>query len=164
MPTRLSALSHQLLSEIQVASRKFDDASFAIPPNAQAFPACNRMVDAWSPMDDVWGASHTGIGETYVYAIVEADGRAHDLTVYGGSKGLQRKVTKAARRWNFYPAHCGATTVASEFVFPLVRVVRGFDSSGTSSDSYQSNTSSYDIFRPYNYPPDAADINTYRVP
>ena len=49
-----------------------------------------------------WAISGNEIGEVYVYAIVEADGPVHDLTVYGGhNKWMEKQVSKLVRRWNF---------------------------------------------------------------
>ena len=146
------------LSDIQVTTRTFDDASFAVPRGANAFPACGRAAAAWPLLDEPWEISRTRVGEVYVYAIVEADGRAHDLTIYGGSKWVQREVSKMARKWDFVPARCGRTTIASEAVLPLVRVYGAGDSSGASSDSYSTSSASSLFDRPQNL---NTDINNY---
>jgi hypothetical protein len=150
---------HIELSDIHVTSKKLDDASFAAPQGALAFPACDAMSRAWMATSPDWTIPGTGRGEVYLYAIVEADGSAHDLSVYGGhSKRLQRKVAKLVRDWNFLPARCGSTEVASEVLLPLVRVGPQWDSTGTSSDSYSTSSASSMFDRPQNL---NTDINNY---
>jgi hypothetical protein len=150
---------HVEFSEIQVASKKFDNASFAVPEGARAFSVCNGVAAARATVDSDWTVSSNEMGKVYVYAVVEADGSA-DLVIFGGSKRLRREVSKAARKWNFYAAHCGATTIASEAVFPLVRVVPGLDSSGTDNTiprpSWYQDSSPFDRSCCL-----STDINTY---
>jgi len=113
-----------------------------------------------SLQDSNWTTSGGEMGDVYVYAIVEADGGLHDLTVYGGHRRwMEKEVSRLTRRWKFAAAQCGATTIASEVVLPLVRVFYGSDS-GTSSSTYESrdNTSSYD---PFARNPTSTDINNY---
>ncbi|HEX3095166.1 MAG TPA: hypothetical protein VHW72_21175 [Candidatus Angelobacter sp.] len=150
---------HVELSEIQVTGRKFDDASFAVPQGARVFPVCDGMDTARTTVDSDWTVSRTEMGKVYVYAVVEADGRVHDLTVYGGQKWMEKQVSKAARNWNFFPARCGRTAVASEVLLPLVRPAAEWDySSGTSSDSYSTSSASSMFDRPQNL---NTDINNY---
>jgi hypothetical protein len=156
---------HVELSEIQVIRRRFDEASFAVPQDARAFTICNGITRAeGAGLDSDWGISRTGVGEIYVYAIVERDGSAHDLAVYGGSKWMEKQVSKAARKWNFYPAHCGRTMIASEVVLPVVHMEPGLDPRTNSSSDSSTTPNSVDIFRPYTYNSDSTDINTYRNP
>jgi len=163
-PTRMELTQpgeprHVELSEIQVTGRKFDDASFAVLQGARAFHVCDGMATARATVDSDWTVSRTEMGKVYVYAVVEADGRVHDLTVYGGDKWMEKQVSKAVRKWNFLAAQCGTTAIASEVVFPLVRpALESY--SGTSSYSYDSrdNTSTYD---PFARNPTSTDINNY---
>jgi hypothetical protein len=120
------------LSEIQVTSRKFDDASFAVPKGAQAFAVCDGMSAARPILSDGWASARPQQGEIYLYAVVEADGRAHDMKVYG-HKWEQGYVVKLASRWGFYPAQCSGTAVASEMLLPLVRVYPSEPYSSTES-------------------------------
>jgi hypothetical protein len=150
---------HIELSNIQVTSKNFDDASFAAPQGALAFPVCDAMARAWTATGPGWTIPSAGKGEVYLYAIVEADGSVHDLSVYGGhNKGLQRKAAKLVRDWNFIPARCGRTDVASEVLLPLVRMATYWGSTGTSSDSYSTSSASSLFDRPQNL---NTDINNY---
>ena len=123
---------HVAISEIQVTNRKFEDAKFAAPEGARTFPLCTGLTTTLTAAPGSgWVGSHTDIGEVYVYAVVEADGRLHDLTVYGAQhKWMEKDVSKLARKWKFLPPECGARTIAAEIVLPLVRVA-AVDSSGT---------------------------------
>lgn len=152
---------HVELSEIQVTSRKFDDASFAVPQGARAFALCNGEAKFQARLQDSnWISSGGEMGDVYVYAIVEADGSMHDLTIYGGQhKWMEKEVSKLARRWKFAAPQCGAATIAAEGVLPLVRVAPERDySSGTSSDSYSTSSASSMFDRPQNL---NTDINNY---
>jgi len=152
---------HVELSEIQVTSRNFEDASFAVPQGARAFALCNGAARPQARLQDAnWITSGGETGDVYVYAIVEADGSMHDLMVYGGHhRWMEKEVSRLTRRWKFPAVQCGATMIASEVVLPLVRVAFGSDS-GTSSSTYDSrdNTSSYD---PFARNPTSTDINNY---
>ena len=129
---------HVELSEIQVISGKFDDASFAVPQGARAFALCNGAARPQVQLQDSnWTTSGREMGDVYVYAIVEADGSLHDLTVYGGHhRWMEKEVSRLTRRWKFAAAQCGATTIASEVVLPLVHVAPDWSgSSGTNTYS-----------------------------
>ncbi|SRR5579871_368686 len=123
---------HVAISEIQVTKRRFEDVSFAVPQGARAFPVCAGLTTTLTAaLDSHWVGSNTGIGEVYVYAIVEADGRLHDLTVYGAQhKWMEKDVSKLARKWKFLAPECGTRTIAAEIVLPLVHVTP-VDFSGT---------------------------------
>ncbi len=146
---------HVQLSEIQVTGGKFADANFAAPQDARVFPVCDSMATARATVDSDWTVSRNEMGKVYVYAVVEADGRVHDLTVYGGDKWMEKQVSKAVRKWNFLAAQCGTTAIASEVVFPLVRPAP--ESYSYSYDS-RDNTSTYD---PFARNPTSTDINNY---
>lgn len=127
-PTRIEfkedvAPRHAELSAIRVASRKFDTADFVVPREAHAFAVCSATTRAFPVTGTEWSIPSRQKGEVYLYAIVEADGSAHDITAYGTkSKRLQRHVKQSALNWNFAPARCGGTAVASEILLPLKRV------------------------------------------
>ena len=140
---------HLEFLNITVDGRIFDDARFAPPLGALAFGVCNRMAAATATIGEGWAVAGMQPGEIYLYAIVEADGRVHDLKAYGNKyKWVQREVTKRAQRWSFSPAQCGATAVASEILVPLARVY-SYDWGSGSSSSYEpsNNLSSFDYFR-----------------
>jgi hypothetical protein len=141
---------HLEFAQVHVTSQTFDDVRFAQPQGALAFAGCNRMAAALPLAGGDWTILNRQRGEVYLYAIVEADGRVHDLKAYGtNDKGLQREVTKQALNWNFVPARCGKTAVASEILLPLNRVYSYDWVSGSSSCFYTCNTMpSTDYFRP----------------
>ena len=146
------------LSEIHVTGRKFDDTNFAAPQGARAFPVCNGRTATWASWDFDWGTSATENGEVYVYAIVEADGSVHDLTVFGGQyRWMEKEVSKITHRWRFLPALCGSTAITSEAVWPLRRMDWNPGESGPVSWGGEGHTPSQSDFRTY-YPPDAANI------
>jgi len=136
-PTKIELMQpgkpmHVAISEIQVTSRRFGNAKFAVPEGARAFPVCTGLTTTLTDAPGSgWVGSHTDIGEVYVYVVVEADGRLHDLTVYGAQhKWMEKDVSKLAHKWKFLPPECGARTIAAEIVLPLVRIAP-MDSSGT---------------------------------
>jgi hypothetical protein len=151
---------HVELSEIQVTGRKFDDASFAVPQGARAFAVCDGKPTVRDTLNSDWLVSDSPMGQVYVYAVVEANGRVHDLTVYGWrDKRLVKRLSKQVRDWTFLAARCGYTAIASEAVWSVVRVAPKLDySSGTSSDSYSTSSASSMFDRPQNL---NTDINNY---
>jgi hypothetical protein len=141
---------HLEFAQVHVTSQTFDDVRFAQPQGALAFAACNRMAAALPLAGGDWAILNRQRGEVYVYAIVEADGRVHDLKAYGtNDKWLQREVTKQAQNWRFAPARCGSTAVASEMLVSLVRRAPVFEPE-LSSSAYEprNNLSRFDYFRP----------------
>jgi len=150
---------HLEFAQVHVTTQTFDDVRFAQPQGALAFAACNRMAAA-APLAGLdWTILNRQRGEVYLYAIVEADGRVHDLKAYGtNNKWLQREVTMQAQSWRFAPARCGTTAVASEVLLPLRPAPEWDYSSGTSSDSYSTSTASSIFDRPQNL---NTDINNY---
>jgi outer membrane biogenesis lipoprotein LolB len=150
---------HLEFAQVHVTTQTFDDVRFAQPQGALAFAACNRMAAAVPLAGLDWVILNRQRGEVYLYAIVEADGRVHDLKAYGtNDKRLQREVTKQARSWHFAPARCGTTAVASEVLLPLRQAPEWDYSSGTSSDSYSTSSASSIFDRPQNL---NTDINNY---
>jgi len=151
---------HLEFAQVHVTTQTFDDVRFAQPQGALAFAACNRMAAAVPLAGGDWAVLNRQRGEVYLYAIVEADGRVHDLKAYGtNDKWLQREVTRQAQSWRFAPARCGTTAVASEVLLPLVRQAPEWDySSGTSSDSSSTSSASSMFDRPQNL---NTDINNY---
>jgi len=146
-------------AQVHVTTQTFDDVRFAQPQGALAFAACNRMAAAVPLAGLDWTILNRQRGEVYLYAIVEADGRVHDLKAYGtNDKWLQREVTRQAQSWRFAPARCGTTAVASEVLLPLRPAPEWDYSSGTSSDSYSTSTASSMFDRPQNL---NTDINNY---
>ncbi|HMC31891.1 MAG TPA: hypothetical protein VKL99_13730 [Candidatus Angelobacter sp.] len=128
---------HLEFADIHVTSQSFDDARFVPPQGALAFTSCDGMAAAPLADRDWTVILNRQKGEVYLYAIVEADGRVHDLKAYGtNDKWLQREAAKHARSWHFVPARCGNTEVASEMLVSLARVVESF--SDTSTESYRS--------------------------
>jgi hypothetical protein len=151
---------HVELSEIHVISRKFDDASFAVPPGARAFALCNGAARPQALLQDSnWTTSGGEMGDVYVYAIVEADGSMHDLMVYGAHhRRMEKEVSKLARRWKFAAAHCGATTIASELVLPLVHVSPAYWSESSGTNTYPSPPGPPAFDRPST----STDTNSYQ--
>ena len=153
-PTRIEfkedvAPRHAELNEIRVSGRKFDDASFAIPPGAHAFTMCGTTTRALPVTGTEWNIPLRQKGQVYLYAIVDADGSAHNITAYGTkNKRLQQEVNKLALQWNFVPARCGRTSVASEILLPLMRAYSvDWGAGSPSSDDPRNNLSSFDYFR-----------------
>lgn len=164
-PTKIELMQpgdprHVAISEIQVTNRKFEEASFAVPQDARAFAVCDGKPAVRDTLNSDWLVSDSPMGQVYVYAVVEANGRVHDLTVYGWrDKRLVKKLSKQVRDWTFLAARCGDTAIASEGVWSVVRVAPERDySSGTSSDSYSTSSASSMFDRPQNL---NTDTNNY---
>ena len=94
---------HLEFADIHVTSQSFDDARFVPPQGALAFTSCDGMAAAPLADRDWTVILNRQKGEVYLYAIVEADGRVHDLKAYGtNDKWLQREAAKHAGVPNWF--------------------------------------------------------------
>ena len=135
---------HVEISKIQITQRQFADSDFAAPAEAHAFAVCASPSKATPDLGTRWVQARQHDPEAYLYAIVEADGTAHDIAVYGAShKWIEREVRKLATEGSFTAAHCGATAVSSELVLPLAQYQPGSNSYSGESGSSPSTSNYY---------------------
>ncbi len=135
---------HIEISDIQVVQRQFADSDFPTSNGALAFAACNSPSPARPTTSNGWGVARFGRPEAYLYAIVEPDGRAHDIAIYGADhKSVTREVSKLANKWSFTAAHCGGAAVASEVVLPLTRYALWSSGSSSSESGSSSGSMAY---------------------
>jgi hypothetical protein len=114
-----------VIEDIEIHKADFAATAFAIPAQAIEFDTCDNMQPA-KPMQTPApefsnGAMRRNAAAPVinVYGIVGKDGKLENIKMLTTDAEVQQAILEAMKKWQYTPARCGNTPVASEKEIPL---------------------------------------------